>query len=76
MSWFKRVKEGILTKTQDKKPTPDGLWHKCGECKEQLPAWFEVDHRVKLEYGGSNDVNNLEALCRDCHGKKTAMENL
>ncbi len=34
MSWFKRVKEGILTKTQDKKPTPDGLWYKCGECKE------------------------------------------
>lgn len=34
MSWFKRVKEGILTKTQDKKPTPDGLWYKCSECKE------------------------------------------
>lgn len=33
MSWFKRVKEGILTKTQDKKPTPDGLWHKCPSCK-------------------------------------------
>ena len=33
MSWFKRVKEGILTKTQDKKPTPDGLWHKCPQCK-------------------------------------------
>lgn len=33
MSWFKRVKEGILTKTQDKKPTPDGLWHKCSQCK-------------------------------------------
>jgi acetyl-CoA carboxylase carboxyl transferase subunit beta len=34
MSWFKRVTDGILTKTQDKKPTPDGLWHKCKECKE------------------------------------------
>lgn len=33
MSWFKRVKEGILTKTQDKKSTPDGLWYKCQECK-------------------------------------------
>jgi len=33
MSWFKRVKDGILTKTQDKKPTPDGLWYKCPECK-------------------------------------------
>ena len=34
MSWFKRVKDGILTKTQDKKPTPDGLWYKCTACKE------------------------------------------
>lgn len=34
MSWFKRVTDGILTKTKDKKPTPDGLWHKCTECKE------------------------------------------
>ncbi|MFT5156601.1 MAG: acetyl-CoA carboxylase carboxyl transferase subunit beta [Bacteroidia bacterium] len=34
MSWFKRVTDGILTKTQDKKSTPDGLWYKCPECKE------------------------------------------
>jgi acetyl-CoA carboxylase carboxyl transferase subunit beta len=33
MSWFKRVKDGILTKTQDKKATPDGLWYQCPECK-------------------------------------------
>ncbi|MBO6515153.1 MAG: acetyl-CoA carboxylase carboxyltransferase subunit beta [Bacteroidia bacterium] len=33
MSWFKRVKDGILTKTQDKKSTPDGLWVKCPECQ-------------------------------------------
>ena len=49
---------------------------KCGECKKQLNAWFEVDHRVRLEYGGGNDVGNLVALCRECHGKKTAMENM
>lgn len=36
MSWFKRVKDGILTKTQDKKPTPDGLWHKCPKCKTPI----------------------------------------
>jgi len=46
----------------------------CNHCNQQLPAWFEVDHKVRLEYGGSNHVDNLEALCRDCHGKKTAME--
>jgi len=48
----------------------------CGDCKKQLPAWFEVDHTVRLEHGGSNHVDNLVALCRDCHGKKTAIENL
>lgn len=49
---------------------------RCENCTKQLPAWFEVDHKVRLEYGGSNHVDNLRALCRDCHGEKTAIENL
>ena len=48
----------------------------CGHCKSKLNAWFEVDHIVSLENGGANDVANLVALCRDCHGRKTAMENM
>jgi hypothetical protein len=49
---------------------------KCGDCGNQLTAWFEVDHKIRLEYGGSNHIDNLVALCRDCHGEKTAIENL
>jgi hypothetical protein len=49
---------------------------RCGKCQKQLPAWFEVDHKTRLEYGGSNHIDNLVALCRDCHGEKTAIENL
>lgn len=49
---------------------------KCGECGNQLTAWFEVDHKIRLEYGGSNHVDNLVALCRECHGHKTTIENL
>jgi 5-methylcytosine-specific restriction endonuclease McrA len=48
----------------------------CGDCKEKLPAWFEVDHKKRLDQGGSNDINNLVALCRNCHGKKTSLENI
>jgi hypothetical protein len=48
----------------------------CGSCKRQLPAWFEVDHVIALHNGGTNEVGNLVALCRDCHGKKTAMDRL
>ncbi|MCB0846963.1 MAG: acetyl-CoA carboxylase carboxyltransferase subunit beta [Bacteroidetes bacterium] len=36
MSWFKRVKDNILTKTEDKNNTPDGLWEKCPSCKKAL----------------------------------------
>jgi hypothetical protein len=49
---------------------------KCGDCGETLSAWFEVDHKLRLEYGGSNHIDNLVALCRECHGKKTTIENL
>ena len=49
---------------------------KCNACRCKLPAWFEVDHVTRLEHGGSNNVDNLVALCRNCHGKKTAFENL
>lgn len=33
MGWFVRNKEGITTKTEDKKETPEGLWYKCKKCK-------------------------------------------
>lgn len=34
MGWFKRLKDGIITSTKDKKEAPDGLWYKCDRCKE------------------------------------------
>jgi len=49
---------------------------KCKGCSKSLPAWFEVDHTLRLDQGGTNEVDNLVALCRDCHGQKTAFENL
>jgi hypothetical protein len=64
-----------VSETKKKYVASSQNWH-CKHCKKQLPAWFEVDHVIKLEYGGSNAIDNLEALCRDCHGRKTACENL
>lgn len=49
---------------------------KCKDCNAQLDAWFEIDHKVRLADGGSNHIDNLVALCRNCHGKKTTFENL
>jgi hypothetical protein len=49
---------------------------KCGQCNKKLSHTFEIDHKIRLEHGGGNDATNLVALCRECHGEKTAMENM
>jgi acetyl-CoA carboxylase carboxyl transferase subunit beta len=45
MGWFKRIKEGIVTPTQAKKETPEGLWYKCASCKQVMTA---EDHKDNL----------------------------
>ena len=69
-----RVKRSV-SETKKKFVASRQNW-KCGDCRQQLNAWFEVDHKTRLENGGSNHVDNLLALCRECHGKKTTIENL
>ncbi len=65
MGWFKRLKDGIQTATQNKKETPDGLWYKCKRCKEasttkELKANFfkcpSCDYHVRI---GSHDYFDL-----------------
>ena len=48
----------------------------CGHCRKILDASYEVDHIVALYKGGTNDEDNLIALCRNCHGIKTVDERL
>ena len=45
MGWFKRMKEGIITPTKEKKETPEGLWYKCPDCKNVVPS---EDHTENL----------------------------
>ncbi|KAA5537004.1 acetyl-CoA carboxylase carboxyltransferase subunit beta [Taibaiella lutea] len=35
-TWFRRIKKGISTETKEKKEAPDGLWHKCPECRTTI----------------------------------------
>src|SRR6478736_1494191 len=43
-TWFRRIKKGISTTTQEKKEAPDGLWHKCPECKTTNTSKELEDH--------------------------------
>lgn len=56
-------KEYILSKSKGK------CCH-CG-CTLKIGQNFSRDHYIPLNKGGTNDLVNLFALCKDCNGKKT-----
>jgi hypothetical protein len=71
----KNATKRSVSETKKKYVASNQNW-KCGNCNSQLDHTYEIDHKIRLEYGGGNDVDNLIALCRNCHGKKTASENM
>ena len=64
-----------VTGLMQKKVAADQKWA-CGHCSQTLDESYEVDHKLALFQGGTNDLENLVALCRNCHGKKTMNERL
>lgn len=53
--WFQRQEAGITTPTQEKKETPDGLWHGCPKCKVIVSA---DDHAQNLWVCGNCGFHN------------------
>jgi acetyl-CoA carboxylase carboxyl transferase subunit beta len=51
-TWFKRIKQGILTSAKDKIDVPDGLWFKCPGCKKTVTM---------------HEVRENHWLCPHCH---------
>jgi 5-methylcytosine-specific restriction endonuclease McrA len=62
-----------VSETKKKYVASSQAWH-CGECKQLLNHTFEIDHRIALINGGTNDTHNLVALCPMCHREKTARD--
>lgn len=38
LGWFRRMKEGITTKTAEKKEIPEGNWYRCPSCKTVIAS--------------------------------------
>ena len=52
MAWFKRENKGIITSTEEKKETPDGMWNKCPSCKKALHYAEQVENKYVCHYCG------------------------
>jgi len=64
-----------VTGLMKKKVAASQSW-KCGSCNNTLDETYEVDHKVALFNGGSNDMSNLVALCPQCHRSKSVDERI
>lgn len=53
MGWFKRIKKGVTTETNQKKEIPEGLWYKCPKCKTIITS---QEHH--LQYYVCNNCNH------------------
>ncbi len=62
-----------VSETKKKRVASEQAW-RCAVCAGMLSHVFEVDHKTPLFMGGDNSDSNLQALCRECHGKKTSLD--
>ena len=49
--------------------------YKCNHCHDKLPFTFEVDHIRALSLSGEDCIDNMQALCNNCHAAKTIGDN-
>ncbi len=47
---------------------------RCNECEEMLCPCFQIDHVVPWCIQQDNSIQNLQALCANCHAIKSSRE--
>ena len=80
----KWLQEEILSEQNHKCRGPNAgecEWYTCPVNKSNMLLIFdgpdpEFDHIIPLENSGTNNIQNLQALCGCCHNKKTKCEGL
>lgn len=46
--------------------------YQCAKCQELLhPKAMDIDHIEEIQDGGLDTIDNLQALCANCHAKKS-----
>jgi len=59
MGWFKRIKKGVTTETNQKKEIPEGLWYKCPKCKTIITS--EEHHQQYYVCNNCNHHHRINA---------------
>ena len=61
MGWFKRIQDGITTKSTEKKEIPEGAWYQCPSCKTVVTSQQHTERLSVCNYCGHHDRMGSEA---------------
>jgi 5-methylcytosine-specific restriction endonuclease McrA len=70
-----RQNEGVV-KQKDVLALADQQNHRCYYCGASffingtLEYYFEIEHKIPISRGGSNDITNVALACRECNARK------
>jgi len=68
-----KPKRGFVTSAIRTQVAASQMWC-CRICTEMLTGIFHIDHTVPLSFGGEDKLENVTALCVQCHAVKTQNE--
>ena len=71
---YKKREVKRYVSVKNKKTVASNQKWNCNICKNMLDETYEIDHIRPLYKGGTNNIINLQALCPNCHRKKTIMD--
>ena len=72
----KKYKRKKITQSTRIKIAASQMW-KCKHCDMLFnEGGWDINHIVRVSLGGSNELSNLEALCKNCHGIVTINERI
>ena len=83
LSFIKEVRTKLINKKserytfteEEKRHIYDNIAKgKCAICDDKLQRKYELDHIKPLASGGTNDMDNIQLLCKSCHKEKTQRE--
>ncbi len=73
--------EKIDSRRQISRSEKNAVWEaqkgKCKICgKPLIPSATHYDHIKEYSRGGRTDISNIQALCANCHAKKTNQDRI
>lgn len=68
----KGIRSGLSNKVRYEILSRDGF--RCRACGQAVTngAKLQIDHKIPVDWGGTNQIDNLETLCEECNAGKKA----